>query len=270
MNLNLLAESGISNVALVLLIALIVVAVLLLVASVVAGILRIMIFFNYYVLNRQQTAAGYTGCTAAQKLLSDLGYNDIRVEKCGLFRALIFGNHYNPKKKIVYLLPSAYKRGNLTSVGLALQKVGLAIEDKRSGIIRARWGLQKFAIFGPILFIPIVLVGAILDLVIYIQTGSSFSGVGMLIAACVGLSFFIASFVLSLLTLKVEKKANRETLEILKGTDFLTPEEQVKVAKVFRLYHLMYLADFLINVLELVKLILKILLQIVLSSSKRK
>lgn len=119
-----------------------------------------------------------------------LGYNDIKVEKSGFFRAAFFGNHYNPSKKTIYLRSSTYYGEHLTAIGLALQKVGLVIQDKRnSSSFRARWFLQKIALFGPVFFIPIVLAGAIADLVIFFVTGGSFTGIFTLVAALLGFGY---------------------------------------------------------------------------------
>lgn len=262
----LLAADGDLPAASALMAAIILVSVLLVVAAVAGTVLRIKIFINYWVTNRQSTEAGYTGETAAKKMLLELGYTDIEVKKAGFFRALIYGNHYNPKKKVIYLRASTFNRNNVTSVGLALQKVGLVIQDKKNGSVRARWRLQQFGLFGPIMFIPIVIVGVIADLVTVILTGGSFTGVGTLIASLFGLAYFIASFVLTIYTLKVEKRAGAEALEILEGYTFLTADEKVKVRKVFKTYLAAYICDFIISLLEMIRLVLRVLLQIVLSN----
>ena len=260
MYLSLLSETGDIAIEFSLLVAIIVVTVLLGIAAIVAFVFRIMIFFSYWVSNRTRSSGGYTGETAARKMLRELGYNDVDVQKCGFFRALIYGNHYNPKRKIIYLRASTFKGDNLTSVGLALQKVGLVIQDKKGGSVKSRWRLQQLGIFGPILFIPIVLVGVIVDAVMLVKTGGTFSGVGTLVAACIGIAFFIVSFVLTIYTMVVENRANKEALEILKYNDFLNAEEQAQVAKVFRTYMLSYITDFIISLLQIIRFILKIAL----------
>ncbi len=258
------STEGLWGLGIVLVVAICVVSILIAVVSVVAFVLRIKIFFNYWVTNRQKTEGGYNGCTAATTLLQNLGYSDIQVKKAGFFRALFFSNHYNPNKKTVYLRASTYYGNHLTAVGLALQKVGLVIQDKRnSAAFKARWRLQKFAIFGPIVFIPIVLVGVIMDFVACSMSGTDFTGMYMLIMSVIGFVYFIASFILSFLVIKVEGKANQETLEIIKEYDFLTPYEQELVAKVFSTYRAAYICDFLVNILELIRFILKIMLNVV-------
>ena len=260
--MNLIADENV--LAGVILIALVLVCIMLGIAAIAATVLRIMIFFSYWITNREKSSGGYTGATAAEKLLSELGYNDIAVRKCGFFAMLFYGNHYNPNKKTVFLRHSTYVGHNLTAVGLALQKVGLVIQDKRDGdTIKKRWKLQKLALFGPVLFIPIVIVGLIIDILTLYLTGGTFTGVATLICALLGVAFFIVCFVLQIMTIKTESKANLETLEIMKNYDFLNAYEQEKIAKVFKTYQLAYITDFIISILQIVKLILKVLLAIV-------
>lgn len=266
---QLLAASPVDGVELGLFLALLVVVILIGIAAIVSAILQLIIAINYWVTDRESTAAGYTGETAAKAMLAKLGYTDISVEKAGLFRALIYGNHYNPKKKTVYLRASTYNRNNVTSVGLALQKVGLAAQDKKDGSVRARWRLQKIGIFGPILFIPIVIIGAGVDLGVMFLTDGNFTGIGTLIATLIGVAYFIAAFVLTILNIKVEKKANEATLALLREHDFMTDYEIQKLSKVFKTYILAYVANFIISLLELIRVILKIALTVVASNNRK-
>lgn len=263
--MNLIASTDGSTVLEgVLIIAIVLVAIMIAIAAIAATVLRIMIFFSYWVTNREQSSGGYTGATAAEKLLNELGYNDIQVKKCGFFKMMFYGNHYNPNKKTIFLRSSTYFGPNLTAVGLGLQKVGLVIQDKRDGeAIKKRWKLQKLALFGPILFIPIVIVGLIIDIVTLSLTGGTFTGIATMVCAALGVAFFIVCFILQIMTIKTEGKANRETLEIMKNYDFLNAYEQEKIAKVFKTYQLAYITDFIISILQIVKLILKIALAVV-------
>ena len=134
------------------------------------------------------------------------------------------------------------------------------MQDKREEkAFRTRSLLQMIGVFGPILFIPLVIVGVIID----IATG--FTKIPSLALLGVGLAFFICSFVFTMLNIPVEKKANKEALEFLQGSDMLTEDEQHEVAKVLRGYLIAYVIDFIINVLKLIQLILKIVLQVALS-----
>lgn len=268
MNTLLLSAEGDLGLEIALIIAIAIVGVLIILVSLVALILRVKIFFSYWVTNREETEAGYTGGEAARSLLDELGYTDVQVKKAGFFSALLYGNHYNPKKKTVYLRASTLNRKNVTSVGLALQKVGIVVQDETGGAVKRRWRLQKFGVFGPLLFIPIVLVGVVLDFVF--AGGGEITGFCSLGASVLGLSFFVVSLILTIFTLQVEKRANATALELMASHNFLTESEREKIRKVFKTYILAYFADFLITLLEIIRFILKIALEIVAANSAGK
>lgn len=257
-----LLNTPIDGIDLILLIALLIVSVALSIAVVASTVFRIIIFFSYWVTNRQKSSGGYSGATAALKLLAELGYTDIKVEKCGFFKMLFYGNHYNPDKNTIYLRASTYNGENLTTVGLALQKVALVIQDKKDGSVRSRWRLQQISLFGPILFIPIVIIGLVVDFLTVYISGTVFTGYATMICAVVGAAFFIVCLVLSFLTIKVEGRANKEALEIIKNYDFLNDDEQEKIAKIFKTYLFAYITDFIVSLLQIIKFILKLLLAI--------
>ncbi len=258
MNMLLAAnDSTTEGIAFALIIAIVIVSVLLAVAALVSLILRLKIFFNYWVANRSKSAAGYTGETAACEMLRLCGVPDVQVKKMGFFRALIYGNHYNATKKVIYLRRTTFRGNNLTAVALAVEKVALAREDHYGGgKLRARWRLQQLALFGPIVFIPIVLVGLIFDLL------GGFTGIPLLISSIVGALFFLVSFILTAITVPVEKKATRDAMSLLASSNMLTPEEQQKAAKVLKVYVLSYIMDFIVALLKLIELILKLILSI--------
>ena len=74
--------------------------------------------------------------------------------------------------------------------------------------------------FGPFAFIPLATVGVLLDLFVF-----SGSGLCTLILGIIGFIFYAYSVVLSILTLKTEKKAQSKAYDILQYEYHLTPEE---------------------------------------------
>lgn len=262
----LLLSNSNSELSLYLLLAIIIVSIMIGVAALVSFALRIKIFFSYWVSNKTHSLTGFTGAQAAEQLLAELERKDIAVAKAGFFRALLYGNHFNPDRNVIYLRRTTYFGSNLTQIGLALQKAGTAVYN---GVdVRRRWKLQKLAIFGSVAFVPIVLAGLIIDLVTVILTGGVFTGIGTMIASIIGVIFFILSFALALLNIKAEKNSNEATMRILSERQFLAPDELQKINKVFRTYILAYIADFIISLLELLRLILKIALVFVSNDNK--
>lgn len=219
-----------------------------------ASFARLYVFSVYLSGNRKQASNGLTGEQASQMLLQQLGINDVTVEKMGFFRALIYGNHYNPRKKIIYLRGNIFNRSTVTSVALAVQKVGLVIQDinnDKSFKIKAK--LQPFIFLAPILFVPLVLVGIAIDLVL-----ASNIGIFSVILTAVGFLFLLLSLIFTFVTVKAENKANKTALEIIEQTNLLEDSEQKRVKQVYKAYLISYVADFIMSVLYLLKYILKI------------
>lgn len=236
-------------------IAYIVVGILLGIAIVAAFVAQIVIVIGYWRGNRTDNSIGLSGGEYARKLLDQNGMPDVQVKKCGIIRTILFGNHYSITKRTVYLRMQTINKPSLTSVAMAAQKVALA-EQHRDGdakmIVRSR--LQGLGVFAPFLFVPLVLIGFLVDLFV-IQT-LLFS----LIAAGIGLLFILFGFIVTVLNIPVEKKA-MERAQVLLETE-LTGEEMTIVQKIFRSYMVEYVLQFIIAVLRIIQLILKILVNI--------
>ena len=117
-------------------------------------------------------------------------------------------------------------------------------------IVRSR--LQGLGVFPPYLFIPLVVIGFLID--VFVAQTLLFS----LIATVLGLIFILFGFIVTLLNIPVEKKAMKRALVFLKAD--LTKEEIVIVKKIYRSYMVEYALQFIIAVLRIIQLILKILL----------
>ena len=146
-------------------IAYIAVGVLLGIAIIAAFIAQIVIAIGYWRGNRTNNSLGLSGGEYACKLLDQNGMPDVQVKKCGIIRTILFGNHYSITKRTVYLRMRTINKPSLTAVAMAAQKVALA-EQHRDGdtkmIVRSR--LQGLGVFAPILFVPLVLIGFLVDL----------------------------------------------------------------------------------------------------------
>ena len=66
--------------------------------------------------------------------------------------------------------------------------------------------------FGPFAFIPLVIVGAVIDVLVFNGTGWVTVGASLL-----GLAFYVSSLLLSIWTLRTEKKAQERTYELLRA-----------------------------------------------------
>ena len=230
------------------------ISILLAIAVVAALIAQIFVAVGYWRGNRVQNSLGLTGEEFARKLLDENGMPDVQVKKCGILRTLFFGNHYSIMKRTVYLRIFTIRKASVTSAAIAAQKVALA-EAHRNGdrkmIIRGR--LQGLGVFAPCLFIPLVIIGLVIDLLV--MHFLIFTGIALIL----GLAFIVFSFIVTLLNIPVEKKAIVRAQEWLNAS--LTPEENERAKKIFRCYMVEYVLQFIVALLRLIQLILKIFLK---------
>ena len=119
--------------------------------------------------------------------------------------------------------------------------------------MRKRIRLVPLVTFGPFAFIPLILIGGVLDYFVF-----NGSGICTLVLGMIGLLFYVYSVVLSVLTLKTEKKAQSRAYEILEQDYHITNEELSALKELFRLYNIQYINDIILSSLELLYTILEI------------
>ena len=232
-------------------IALLIVGCLIAFFSIVAGIISIWLMVKYHKYNRKENSLGLSGIDVARKILDDHGLNNIKVSKTG---SLMFGNSYSHYFKKIRLRGFIRHENSITSMGIGAQKAALAILDKEGDPdMKKRIRLVPLITFGPFAFIPLVLVGAALDYFMF-----SGNGVCTLVLGVIGLLFYIYSIVLSVLTLKTEKKAQDRAYEILRNRYYVTEEELSALKELFRLYNIQYINDIILSSLELIYRVLQI------------
>ena len=240
--------------------AMVVVAGLIVLVSVFAGIIQIWLAIKYVVYNRTQNSAGLNGEETARRILDNNGLQNIRVSTFG---SLLFGNSYSHYFKKVRLRRWTVRKTSISSLAMGAQKSSLAVLDKEGDPdMKTRVVLTPLIYFGPIAFIPILLVGIIID-VMFFQMG----GLVTIIAAGIGLAFYVVGFILSLMVLKTEVKAQGKAIEILRRDGLATEEELEKMKSLFKLYNIQYVNDLIITFLEMILRILQIVAKIQGSSS---
>ena len=135
-------------------------------------------------------------------------------------------------------------------------RIFLAIlDDEGDPDMKKRIRLYPLITFGPFAFIPLILVGIGLDYFFFNQ-----NGICTMVLGCLGLLFYVYSIVLSITTLKTEKKAQVRANEILMAQGLITPEESQDLQKLFHLYNVQYVNDIILSVLELIYNVLKIVM----------
>jgi Zn-dependent membrane protease YugP len=137
---------------------------------------------------------------------------------------------------------------------MGAQKASLAILDKEGDEdMKKRIRLVPLITFGPFAFIPLILVGGLLDYFVF-----NGSGICTLVLGAIGLLFYVYSIVLSVLTLKTEKKAQEKAYELLERDYHITAEELSALKELFHLYNIQYVNDIILSSLELLYTILEI------------
>ena len=232
-------------------IAILIVGALISVVGVVSLIISIWLAVKYYKFNRKQNSIGLTGEELARKILDDNGLQHIKVKRSG---SLLFGNSYSHYFKKVRLRSFIRHKQSLTSIGMGAQKASLALLDKEGDPdMKKRIRLVPLVTFGPYAFIPLIALGILLDYFVFTT-----SGIFTIVLGCIGLLVFAYSIVLSILTLKTEKKAQERAYSILSTEYHITEEELVNLKELFHLYNIQYVNDIILASLELVYNALKI------------
>ena len=231
--------------------ALIIIGVLIVIVGIVSAITSIWLVIKYFRFNRKENSLGLTGTEIARKILDDNGLSHIKVKRTG---SLLFGNSYSHYFKKVRLRGFIRHETSLTSMGMGAQKAALAILDKEGDEdMKKRIRLVPLITFGPFAFIPLILIGAILDLFVF-----NGNGVCTMLLGVVAILFYAYALVLSVMTLKTEKKAQQRAYEILERDYHITGEELAALKELFHLYNVQYINDIIISSLELLYTVIEI------------
>ena len=237
-------------------IAMIVVGALIVVFALIGVGISITLFFKYHKLNKTKNSCGMTGEQVARKILDNNGLNHIKIKCTG---SLIWGNSYSHYFKKIRLRRFTYKKDSVTSLAMAAQKSSLAILDKENDpIMKTRNILIPIQFFGPIMFLPLVIIGVLIDLVIAKANEGAPNFLVTLVMASIGVVFYIVAFALTVVILKAETKAQQKSIQILRQDNLATESEIEDIKGLYKLYNLEYVNDMILAFLELVLRVLQI------------
>ena len=236
--------------------AMFIVACLIVVFALIGVGISIVLFFKYHKLNKTKNSCGMTGEQVARTLLDKNDLQNIKVSATG---SLLFGNSYSHYFHKVRLRRFTYKKDSVTSLAMAAQKTALAVMDKENDpMMKTRNVLIPLQLFGPIMFVPLVVIGVILDVVIAIANNVTPNFLLTFILAGVGVLFYVASFVLTAVILKVETKGQAKAIEILQKEQLATEEEIGWIKDLYKLYNLEYVNNMILAFLELLLRVLQL------------
>lgn len=234
-------------------IAMSIVAGLLIIASIFAFCISVYLAIRYVIYNKKKNSSGKTGEQIARDILDKNGLGNIKVSATG---SILFGNSYSHYFKKVRLRRLTWKKSSVSSLAMAAQKSALAVLDKEGDKdMKARVKMTPLIYFGPVAFVPLVIIGALLDILVFTNA----NGICTFILTCVALAIYVLSFAMSILVLKTEKKAQKRAYEIMKAEGLATAEELEDCKKLFRLYNIEYINDMVIALLELIYRVLQII-----------
>ena len=216
---------------------------------------------KYYKFNRKENSVHMTGEQVARKVLDDNDLEHIKVKATG---SVLFGNSYSHYFKKVRIRRMTRHQTSVTALGMGAQKACLAVLDKENDPdMRKQVRLYPMITFGPLAFIPLILVGVVLDYFVFQN-----NGVCTYVLGALGLLFYVYAIVLSVLTLRTEKKAQERAYVYLQEKHMATEEELDDLKELFRLYNIQYINDIILACLELLYTILQIAIEINKEKSK--
>lgn len=237
-------------------IAMLIVGALIIVFALVGIGISFALWLKYHKLNKTKNSCGLTGEQAARRILDNNGLQHIRVKCTG---SLIFGNSYSHVFKKVRLRRFTYKKDSVTSLAMAAQKSSLAIMDKENDpIMKTRNILIPLQILGPLMFLPLVVIGIILDVIIAINNNTSPTFLATFICAGIGVLFYAVSFALTVVILKAETKAQAKSIEILRDEHLANEQEIESIKELYKMYNLEYVNNMILAFLELLLRVLQI------------
>lgn len=212
------------------LLALIIVLSVIFIVSLVARMIkdhstRISTKFSFNKLEIDRSMMDY-----ARVLLDENGLEDVQVVQCGFFSSMFVGNTYKLKTKTIRLSPWVAKKSNVTNLARVASLVALAkfhSEEKTKGLKAIE--LDRWLSWLPALFIPLVVVGLIVD---FAAVGAG-TYIYTLILSCVGLALTIISLVFSLTAIRTLNKSYQEGENMLVDMQIIAPEEEKYIKKIY-------------------------------------
>lgn len=194
---------------------------------------------TYAKYKKVHSMSGMTGAQAAERILHQSGIYDVQIQHI----AGDLTDNYNPKTKILSLSDAVYNNTSVAAIGVAAHECGHAIQHaKEYAPLNLRSAMVPAVNVCSTLSWPVILLGVILSWNQALIT--------------LGILFFAAAVLFSLVTLPVEFDASHRALKILGGTGMLTQNEVGKARKVLTAAALTYVASAAAMILQLLRLVL--------------
>lgn len=189
--------------------------------------------------SKQATHSGRTAAQAARALLDANGLHDVGID---CVRGHL-SDHYDPRKKMLFLSESVYNSQSAAAVGVACHEAGHAIQDAVGyAPLKLRLSMVPVCNFGSMISMPLFIIGLLLG------------GAGEFLMFA-GIAFFSLATLFQLVTLPVEFNASRRALEGMQSHHLLYDDEIEMAEKTLRAAALTYVAALATSLLSLLRLI---------------
>jgi hypothetical protein len=189
-------------------------------------------------------SSGLTGAQAAERMLRSQGVFDVKIERIEGF----LSDHYDPSQKVLRLSPDVYDSDSLSAVGVACHEAGHALQHAHAyAPLALRTALVPLAQFGSKASELIIMAGFLL----MIFAGHGHGGIGLLLLK-VGIVFFAATVVFTLVTLPVEWDASHRAKAHMVSSCIVGPGQEVAAGRVLNAAFLTYIAAAVSAVLTLI------------------
>lgn len=189
--------------------------------------------------SKVRNMAGISGAEAAQRILSNEGLYDVRIECLSAND----GDHYDPSSKTVRLSYDNYHNATVTSVAVAAHECGHAIQHaKEYAPLQFRTALVPVVNIGSKIGIPIIILGMILSWNYFLIQ--------------LGIWIFALSVLFQIVTLPVEFNASSRALAKIDQYGLLGTQEAKGGKKVLSAAAMTYVAAAASSILQLLRLIL--------------
>jgi uncharacterized protein len=189
------------------------------------------------------SSMGMTGAEVAEKILSEMGVNNVSVEPI----AGELTDHYDPSAKAVRLSEVVYGSTSLAAAAVAAHECGHVLQDVK--------GYKPMNIRAAL--VPAANLGSNIGPLL-IMLGFGFSTMGSISTMFIniGIALFLGVVLFHIVTLPVEFDASNRALKLIDELGILQGEENRGAKKVLDAAALTYVATALYSVLQLVQLLL--------------
>ncbi|GHU63461.1 peptidase [Clostridia bacterium] len=199
-------------------------------------------FYVKFAFNKNkkvQGSRGITGAQAAQRILSSMGLQDVRIEKA---HGSGLSDHYDPRSRVLRLSEEVYGSTSVAALGVAAHECGHAVQHHK----------QYFPLTFRNAMVTPVNIAASLAMPIFTLGFLFFQSNLMLL---IGIILFSFSVAFHLITLPVEFDASFRALSLLDQTEVLTRREQGPAKQVLFAAALTYVASAIVVLMQLLRLI---------------